>query len=414
MKSRMMSAFGLIVTLTVVGSAIAFWIVHLKGSAKDEPPKYTAPATQTTPVKESDLNIITLTPEAHDRLGIKVAPVAKEKVERARLFGGELMLPSGQSVTVSSPLAANIKSIAGGAITPGKAFKAGDNILTLQPLLTPEARTALTTSLVDAEGAMSGADVQLKAAQVVLARATKLADADAGSKKAVDEAKALVDTAQKTLDAATARRDVLEKAIKSTDSGAALALRIDAPQSGIVRSVFVAQGQLVSAGAPLVELVNHDVLWLRVPVYAGVLNEIADDRPAMIARLGALPGSEDVSVKPIAAPLSANAQSATRDLFFHVDNKTGTWAPGQRVGARLPLRSEEESLIVPWSAVVHDVNGGAWVYECLGPQSYVRRRVQVRHVDGPRAVLASGPAVGTNVVTQGVAELFGKEMGFGK
>jgi len=63
---------------------------------------------------------------------------------------------------------------------------------------------------------------------------------------------------------------------------------------------------------------------------------------------------------------------------------------------------------------VHDVNGGTWVYENTAPQNYVRRRVQVRRVVDGQAVLSSGPAPGTPIVTQGVAEIFGKEMGFGK
>jgi hypothetical protein len=71
-------------------------------------------------------------------------------------------------------------------------------------------------------------------------------------------------------------------------------------------------------------------------------------------------------------------------------------------------------LVVPWSAVTHDINGGAWVYENVAPQQYARRRVEVRRVVGPLAVLARGPAVGAKVVTAGVAELFGTEFGTGK
>ena len=73
-----------------------------------------------------------------------------------------------------------------------------------------------------------------------------------------------------------------------------------------------------------------------------------------------------------------------------------------------------DSLVVPWSAVTHDVNGGTWVYENTSPQTFVRRRVQVRHVAGTEAVLESGPKVGTKVVSVAVAELFGTEFGIGK
>ena len=44
----------------------------------------------------------------------------------------------------------------------------------------------------------------------------------------------------------------------------------------------------------------------------------------------------------------------------------------------------------------------------------VRRRVQVSRVAGDQAVLATGPAVGSKIVTVGAAELFGTEVGFSK
>jgi hypothetical protein len=63
---------------------------------------------------------------------------------------------------------------------------------------------------------------------------------------------------------------------------------------------------------------------------------------------------------------------------------------------------------------VFDVHGGTWVYERIAPRQYARRRVVVSHTVGADAALASGPAVGTPVVTAGVQELFGAETGFVK
>ena len=71
--------------------------------------------------------------------------------------------------------------------------------------------------------------------------------------------------------------------------------------------------------------------------------------------------------------------------------------------------------MVPWSAVVHDIHGGTWVYERTAPRVYTRRRVEVKHVQGSgaeaQAVLARGPAPGAMVVSVGAAELFGTEFG---
>ena len=80
----------------------------------------------------------------------------------------------------------------------------------------------------------------------------------------------------------------------------------------------------------------------------------------------------------------------------------------------LPLKGDKESLTVPWSAVIHDIHGGTWVYEVVGERVYNRKRVVVRYVSGETAVLASRHPVGTKVVTAGAAELFGTETGFSK
>ena len=88
--------------------------------------------------------------------------------------------------------------------------------------------------------------------------------------------------------------------------------------------------------------------------------------------------------------------------------------PGQRVGASLPLRGDEEELTVSREAIILDYFGGTWVYEKTAEHTYVRRRVIVDRVAGPVAVLASGPKKETVVVTKGAAEMAGTDFGFSK
>ena len=80
----------------------------------------------------------------------------------------------------------------------------------------------------------------------------------------------------------------------------------------------------------------------------------------------------------------------------------------------MPLVNEATSLILPWSAVIHDIHGGTWVFEAIAEHTYSRRRIVVRFVREQLAVLDSGPAVGAKVVTAGASELFGIEVGFSK
>jgi hypothetical protein len=67
--------------------------------------------------------------------------------------------------------------------------------------------------------------------------------------------------------------------------------------------------------------------------------------------------------------------------------------------------------VVPYSAVIYDVEGTAWTYISAGPLTFVRHPIKVDYVDGDLAVLVDGPPPGSSVVAVGAAELFGAELG---
>jgi hypothetical protein len=104
---------------------------------------------------------------------------------------------------------------------------------------------------------------------------------------------------------------------------------------------------------------------------------------------------------------------------------TLTQDAANRLGVRtVPLRQEpvarrsggrrkQSRKLTPYAAVLYDVNGAAWVYTMPQPLTYVRHRVTVDYVDRDVAVLSDGPGVGTAIVTEGVAELYGSEIGVG-
>jgi hypothetical protein len=87
----------------------------------------------------------------------------------------------------------------------------------------------------------------------------------------------------------------------------------------------------------------------------------------------------------------------------------------QRVGIEMaPVTAGPEGSVVPYSAVVYDDAGNTWVYTSPRPLTFVRTGITVARIAGDQAVLTAGPAVGTNVVTVGTAELFGTEQGIGQ
>lgn len=96
---------------------------------------------------------------------------------------------------------------------------------------------------------------------------------------------------------------------------------------------------------------------------------------------------------------------------------TGTRLQGDPgSGARVQLGSAGSSsgrTVVPYSAVLYDSHGETWVYTSPQPLVFVRHRIEIDHIEGNRAVLRTGPPVGTTVVTVGAAELLGTEFEVG-
>ena len=71
-------------------------------------------------------------------------------------------------------------------------------------------------------------------------------------------------------------------------------------------------------------------------------------------------------------------------------------------------------LVVPYAAILYDINGGTWLYTSPAPLTYVRAAIAIDYIDGDDVYLFEGPPTGTEVVTVAVAELYGTDTGVGK
>ena len=78
-----------------------------------------------------------------------------------------------------------------------------------------------------------------------------------------------------------------------------------------------------------------------------------------------------------------------------------------------PVRDAGKSagLMIPYAAVFYGPSGETWTYISPEPQTFERAPIKIDRIKGQRAFLSDGPPSGTEVVTQGSAELFGVETG---
>ena len=365
-----------------------------------------SPAHVENPVQESDLTTIHLTEEAVGRIGIELGVVEDRSVQRRRSFGGELMAPPGSEVSVTAPRAGMIVAPEGGRIPgAGARVSAGQSLLRLVVLPSGD-------ELLGGGGSLEGAQARLENARAKATRAEGLLSVGVASRAEVEDAQAELRSAQAALDAVRVRSELLESGATGMDLSSLSPITLTAPGSGMVHGLHVAPGQTVSAGTPLLEIVDADPLWARVPVYVGVLAEVDRQASVTVVSPGASEGSPGFEAVPIAGPRTANPGTVSSDLYYRVPNPEGHLRPGERVAVRVPLRAgASEERVVPWAAVLHDIHGGTWIYEALEGHAYTRRRVEVRDVVEGFAVLTRGPPPGTSVVVVGAAELYSTEFG---
>ena len=397
--SSYLKCFALIAVLTTV------WGCTKKPPSKE---KSQPPAMVQNAVKETDLTTVTLTPEAEARLGIEKATVEVRPIEKHRTYGGDVVPVSGRSITVTAPLPGTLLMPENGTVpVAGKQIATSEPIYSL--LLTLPRQDILS---VQEEVALRQAEFEL--ADKAMKRAQQLVDDKAGSLKELEQAQAQLSKAKARLKVATARLELLEKGeIDSAGEGLS-SLIIRSPIDGIIQKVHVSPGQTVTVSEALLEVASIDPVWIKVPVYVGDLANIDSNKPAQVHNLGDFTATETQTAEPIVASFSADPQSATADIFYELPNMDLSYRPGQKVSVTIALRVAEQTLVVPYSSIVYDMYGGAWIYENTEPQKYVRRRVEVLYVLDGLAVLSRGPATGAKVVSAGAAELFGTEFGVGK
>jgi len=113
-----------------------------------------------------------------------------------------------------------------------------------------------------------------------------------------------------------------------------------------------------------------------------------------------------------AAPI-IESEVAIKRLGFGISQMTLPAKAASRLDIRTAEIREGQSgrKVAPFSSIIYDLDGDAWVYTMPTPLSFVREPVVVEHVKDQDAYLEEGPPVGTKVVTVGVPELYGTEVG---
>ena len=371
--------------------------------------KKTPAVTIENPVKESELTTLKLTERAVERLGIKTQAMVEQPTNLTRTYSGEIMAVPGRAMTLMAPVSGTILGLKNGGLPiAGTAVRKGQSLYRL--LILPSEKDLL--------GATE--DVKLKKVQYDVAveklkRAEQLLKDKAGSVRAKQDAESELANVTAALHVAEARVELMKGNPGEGLSDKLSTLGIESSVDGFIQKVYVSPSQVVSANAPIMDVASISPLWVRVQVYAGDLDLVNRKAPAGVRVLSDFNGSGGAAMaKPLDGPRTADPLNTSVDIFYELSNSDGQFRLGQKVSVTLPFKQDQKSLVIPFSAIVYDIQGGTWVYENPSPHVYIRRRVELSNVENGIAILKRGPAAGTAIVIEGVAELFGTEFGTSK
>jgi hypothetical protein len=186
-------------------------------------------------------------------------------------------------------------------------------------------------------------------------------------------------------------------------------------ETAAVREVEVTRkrtpgGEVVPS--PAEKVAELGAVWVRVPLNDSDLQMVDRSQPATV--LSSDDPDAALMATPVEAPAAGEAEQTTGALYYVIESAGRELLAGQRVRVETPLSgSGTLRKVVPYSAVIYGAHGETWVYASPEPLTYVRHPVSIDYVDDDLAVLSEGPPAGTDVVTVGVAELFGAEFEVG-
>ncbi|MEO8357053.1 MAG: hypothetical protein ABI621_14160 [Chloroflexota bacterium] len=87
----------------------------------------------------------------------------------------------------------------------------------------------------------------------------------------------------------------------------------------------------------------------------------------------------------------------------------------EKAAERIGLETVPASrMVVPYAAVIYDVEGNTWIYTNPAPLTFVRALIVIDRIEGDQVFLSQELDSDAPIVTVGVSEIYGAETGVSK
>lgn len=300
-------------------------------------------------------------------------PVARQ-VSATRLAYGTIALDPAHVTTLRAPFAGRLDARADFAWPElGTRVEGGRPFVDLLPRvapLGPVERADLAARHAAARADEASAESALVVDRAALGRARTLNADDKGvSDAAVEAAAALVERDESARVAAHQAGELLAALLGAGGIAPAAEPLFTGP-SGVVVAVAARPGELVEAGATLLQLADDAALVADVIVPSGA----AATEFAPTAQLRASSTGDEWLAAELIGPAPAGA-AVGRALRLRVSDRAGRLRPGDGVTARLVVAGAPIEVLEIAAAAVVRFGGRDWVFVEESPGCYVRRAV---------------------------------------
>ncbi|MBZ5583668.1 MAG: efflux RND transporter periplasmic adaptor subunit [Acidobacteriia bacterium] len=282
--------------------------------------------------------------------------------------------------------------------------------------LTSTSGAAVPEAVVKAQADVDAARQQAEAAKILLANRQKLLQEGALARKLVDEAQVASVQAETQLTAAQEHLRTLQNVGKQAQIQTAEAQvesarahyrsaeaqvgysEIRSPISGVVSDRPLYAGEMASAGAPIVTVIDISRVVARANVPQNQAASLKVGDAATIAAAGGgveLPGKVTV-VSPATDPATTTVQ-----VWVQADNPGERFKPGMSVRASIIAATIPNAVVVPPAAILPGEEGGTAVAVVGAGSTAHLRKVDVGEREPDKVQILSGVAPGEQVVVVG-------------
>lgn len=334
---------------------------------------------------------------------VRVGKVVEETLVERRMVTGDIVPVKRSLVAAREP-----GIVSEVAVDEGRAIKQGDLLVRLDD-------TKLKIQLLEMEHEQQGASAAVEQHKALVEQAERdeqllrqAYERDAANPKE------LLDR-QSSLLAARARLTEAQQRVRVTTTWADMFrtrindMRITAPFDGVVVAKHTEQGQWVSEGDSIIEIISDGAVeaWLNVPQrYITAVRSVGDRASVTIDAEGMMSEAKYDRLIP-----QMDKRARTFTLVVRLENENMLMASGMSVTGWVPTGEQGKFLTIPKDAILRS-DVGAFVYVVRagtgdGPPVVQAEQVRILYPSGDRYVIdKSGLRAGDELVTEGNERLF--------